>query len=539
MKAWSFLVGIMTLGFLAATYWRLPPARQTNLTQQEKQGFVILGSIGILLILPVLCVREKARPKRQQVGKNMLDTVLLKWTPNDFFKVHDLVAGGVCIMGRTGSGKSSSSGFQIGEAIVDLRQSGGLILGSKPQDKQFWQNIFSAAGRANDLLVFEPGSRWRFNPIVFEMQAGADSREITRLLMTVGETLKRGATARGGSNESFWEGQKERTLYSAVEVTRKAGKLSVPDLVAFLADAATCEAQLADKNWRKGIHCRYLKWAMESPKNQIEEHDNEQALGLFLGEWPKMDPKVRSSITADIMGTLAILNSGEIRVLLSTETNISPAVMEQGKWILVNMPVHERGAGGLAVNAAWKYAVQRFILRRPGQPGTNPIIIWADEFQNSSNSFDASFLAECRSHFGGMIVLTQSVHSFHSSMAQGGGGDHETKALLANFSLKVFHSLGDSESAMFAASLVGKSLQQRSSFSRQPAKDLWEEMYGNQGVGFSSTEHMEEILQPNVFMHGLRTGGAANDYLADAIIIKSGERFSNGSNWLKVAFSQR
>src|SRR5436190_3052476 len=99
-----------------------------------------------------------------------------------------------------------------------------------------------------------------------------------------------------------------------------------------------------------------------------------------------------------------------------------------------------------------------------------------------------------------MAVLTQSVHSFHSSMAQGGGDDHETKALLSSFALKIIHSLGDFDSALFASNLVGKALQQRSSFSKSPGKDIWEELMGTSpGISFSSQEHMEEIVQPREF----------------------------------------
>jgi len=55
----------------------------------------------------------------------------------------------------------------------------------------------------------------------------------------------------------------------------------------------------------------------------------------------------------------------------------------------------------------------------------------------------------------------------------------------------------------------------------------------------SFSEHYENVLQANAFMSGLRTGGAENGYVVDAIVIRSGETFSNGSNWLRVAFAQK
>jgi hypothetical protein len=41
-------------------------------------------------------------------------------------------------------------------------------------------------------------------------------------------------------------------------------------------------------------------------------------------------------------------------------------------------------------------------------------------------------------------------------------------------------------------------------------------------------------------MHGFRTGGHHNNYLCDAVVIRSGEPFaSNGENFIWVAFSQK
>jgi hypothetical protein len=72
-----------------------------------------------------------------------------------------------------------------------------------------------------------------------------------------------------------------------------------------------------------------------------------------------------------------------------------------------------------------------------------------------------------------------------------------------------------------------------------PATDLYDELMGRSKFTGNFSEHYESILQPNAFMSGLRTGGANNGYVVDAIVIRSGETFSNGSNWLRVAFGQK
>ncbi len=73
--------------------------------------------VGILLVCKLLDRRGRRRPART---KDPLDRPLLWWTDHDPFTIRDLLNGGVCITGRAGSGKTSSSGLTIAEAIVSL-----------------------------------------------------------------------------------------------------------------------------------------------------------------------------------------------------------------------------------------------------------------------------------------------------------------------------------------------------------------------------------------------------------------------------------
>jgi hypothetical protein len=56
---------------------------------------------------------------RKKLRPHPLDEVLLQWTARDVFRVRDLLNGGVLIIGRTGSGKTSSSGAALMEAIIN------------------------------------------------------------------------------------------------------------------------------------------------------------------------------------------------------------------------------------------------------------------------------------------------------------------------------------------------------------------------------------------------------------------------------------
>ncbi len=134
-----------------------------------------------------------------------------------------------------------------------------------------------------------------------------------------------------------------------------------------------------------------------------------------------------------------VLNTGVVRAMVSTTNNFNPDVLARGKWLGVNMPIHEYGDSGRVVLAGCKYLTQRYILRRHAKPGDCPIVLWCDEAQNVCNSFDATFLAECRSHLGAMVWLTQSIDSYYAAMG-GASGTHRVNALLGNFLTKIVHA---------------------------------------------------------------------------------------------------
>ena len=168
--------------------------------------------LAIVAALYQLAKRRAGASAPAPPPKDALDAPLFHWTPNDSFTIRDLVRS-VSIMGSAGSGKTSSVGYQMGMALAACMRMGMLIIASKPEDRAMWEAIAKSAGR--ELIVFGPGEPHRFNILDFEAQHGADAREITQCIMTIGETLLR---AEGKDRDPFWEQQNRRTLHNAVEV---------------------------------------------------------------------------------------------------------------------------------------------------------------------------------------------------------------------------------------------------------------------------------------------------------------------------------
>jgi hypothetical protein len=497
----------------------------------------------------------KFRPRtRPRPVLDPLEDILIVWPTGDPFTCRHLVEGGVAIMGRSGSGKSSGSLNRLAKAIIARKKTGGLINASSPTDRKYWTSRFAEAGRPEDLLIFGPGEPYRFNFLDAEMAAGGDTRNITRMILTVGELRGNEDGQPGDGMGRFWAMETERWLYNAVEIVKLAtGRVTVPDLHSFISTAATSPDQLlkedaipkehapllhAVRAWRAGFHNQAIAAAYAKPKTANEQHGFDLITDQWLNEWPAMADKTRSSIVACIMGILHVFCVGECRELLSTTSNVSPALFEQGKWVLVDWPVSRGGAPAAFTNGVWKLATQKYVLRRNPQPNDCIIVIICDEFPKVCNpGHDSNFLAECRKYLGCMIVATQSLHSFYSAV-KGQSGEHAVEALLTNFGLKIFHALGDAKSAEWGSGLLARYKETFISVSDGEPTTLYDELTGHGRYKASISSHYEPVLQPGEFF-SLATGGPANGYWVDGIVVRSGEPFSDGKNYQIVGFNQR
>jgi hypothetical protein len=500
-------------------------------------SLLIWGGVLGALALAKWLEQRQGRPGKGVCEPDPLDEPLMWWSSRDALTLRQLLRS-ICIMGASGSGKTSGSGRKIRNAVAKNRRVSVVVNASKPEERGDWEDSYAEAGRRDDLVIFAPGEPHHFNLLDHETKNGADARELTECIMTVGETLNRNEGSSSGSREPFWDEANRRTIYNGVIPLQLAqGKVDAWDLQRFIVGAAQSPAEIANPKWQQGFHNHCLEAAYKNHKTAIQQHDYDLASQFWLSEYPNMDPKTRSNINAGVLGILHVYVTGIVYDLIGTTTTISPAVLDEGKSIVIDMPVSKYGAAGSFVNGAWKLGVQRHVLRRKATRDTPLTVLWIDEYQNHITSFDAAYLAECRSHHGCMVVLTQSLHSFLSSMKGTHEAESRAEALLSNFGTKVFHALGDDKSANYATSLIGKSLQTFVGGSMSPVEDLFLELTGRQKTTTSTQTRYEQIVQNNaLFM--LKTGGRANGLMTSAIVVRTGEPFSNGSNWMLCEFSQ-
>ncbi len=235
----------------------------------------------------------------------------------------------------------------------------------------------------------------------------------------------------------------------------------------------------------------------------------------------KLDAEPRSTIDVMFAALADSFYAEEpIRSLLTTTTTVTPDdVINKGKIVVLSTPTSIYHEAGRMAQFAFKYSFQRAMLRRrkpaDGSP-VRPTVLWVDEAHQFAHEFDAEYFAEVRSNRGINVFLEQSVGGYMNAL----GLNHIDQAdgFLANLTVKLFFQTGSPQTQLFAAQIIGQTLQKQRGESTSYGKDTF-------NVGDSATEVERFQVLPSEFST-LRRGGHANRCKVEFIISCSGRRFN-------------
>ena len=157
--------------------------------------------------------------------------------------------------------------------------------------------MFKEKRTLDDLLIMEPGGRYRCNILDYERSKGAGHAAVNQALMTFGETLDR-IGGSGNDHDPFWKNQNRRMLHNAVEViVGTTGKLDPVGL----AEIHCRQHHQPDRSGERRVAERNSttrRW--RPPKNNAQSpeqtHDREMARQYWLEEVPTLNDRTRSSI---------------------------------------------------------------------------------------------------------------------------------------------------------------------------------------------------------------------------------------------------
>ncbi len=515
-----------------------------------------------------------------------LDTALMEFSSEGYaanWTIRDAVEG-VQVFGGIGSGKTSGSGRTL--ALKYLRHRfGGLVLTAKHDEKELWQEYCLAAGRLQDLIIVEPGSKHHFNFLEYESASAGSGKSLTLNIVQVLKTVIRAGRDNnaGRSEDGFWEGALDMLLSNTIDLCLLAyGSVTVERLYD-IAQAAPkrkppaptgpkppltpqqeAEQQkkqeaeerarkndpfrialdLASKNVKAQLATWKADWLKDHPSGFKSSADFIRAaqdalpdmrtmnfvFHFFTETYRNMAEKTRSIIDFNLIGFLYNLLREPVYSLFCRHTStFLPEDCLHGKIILLNLPVKDYHKIGRDAQVLFKYIWQRAMERRRVAENGRPVFLWADEAQNFLHEHDAEYQATARSSRIATVYISQNLPNYFANMG-GKEGEYRVKSFLGTLGTKIFHANADVETNTYASQLIGQGYTP----DRQTSATMAGEFSHTRSVSYK----LEYILRPEQFV-ALKTGGPANKGLVEGVIHTQGKQLMPGMNHKQISFKQR
>ncbi|MBC7784176.1 MAG: TraM recognition domain-containing protein [Burkholderiales bacterium] len=487
---------------------------------------------------------------RQPPSRWSLDKPLFAWNRQDDFSIRDACSG-VAVFGATGSGKTSGSGRLLATSYLKAGF-GFLVLCTKSDERDLWLRYCQETGRGEDVVVFSPENRYRFNALDHECRHGGRGGGLTPNIVNLIEEVLEMANGRekgaGGKGEdAYWLTARKQLLWNAVDLLVLSDDvISIPNVYQVIASAPHSPQQLGSRDWQNSSYCfhRMLVMLHRGQEGQIDERqrfDAAKVAHFFQREHLQLAEKTRSIVDSTFCAAASILDRGVLRELFSTTSNVSPSDVLNGKIVVVDLPVENFGVAGLFAGILWKKSVQLSLLRRAVGPGTRPVSIFADEAQNFITGADASFLSTCRSKLAANVYLSQNINNYIAALGAGDKATAEVESVLGNAGTLIAHANSCQRTGEYMSERIGRERQFLSNFSQSGGANDWYSAMGGEGeqnetAGFSET--WEYQLQPS-FYGTLRTGGQRHNRMVDAIVYTTGHEFkSSRRNWMTTTLRQ-
>ena len=469
-----------------------------------------------------------------------LSRPLLQLSPRDYWTISDACEG-TQVFGSTGSGKTSGSGQAIAKAMLTAGF-GGLVLTAKPDECELWKRYATAAGRIDDVVVFDDRGEHRFNFLEHERSRGSGSaftENLASLFVTVLAAADEVAAA--ASQDPFWQRALQQLLRNTVDLLLLARQeLSATAMIELIVSAPSDPDERDNERWQRSSYCWECLCLAESQDLDARQRaDFGMTMTYWCVELPKLAGSTRSSIVATFTSQVDGIARGALRELFCTTTSITPEATHAGKILIIDLPLKKYANVGRFAQILWKYCWQRVTEAREVDDDTRPVFLWADESQLFLTRHDQSFQTTARSSRACTVYLTQSISNYYTAMS-GANPKAAADSFLGVLQTKIFHANGDAETNEWAERTVGriwKTMAQTSS-QEQPVQKPGGSSKTKTVRSTSTSRQIHSELMAREFTV-LRKGGPSNGRLVDAIVFQGGRVWKESStNFLKTTFRQ-
>lgn len=434
---------------------------------------------------------------------------------------------GVCILGATGSGKSSASGKFF---TAQMLQGGWgmLVTTVKPGDTEDIVALARQYGRGDDVILFGPDhEQWSFNPLAYESArpdaGGGLVENVARLLMT---TLQASESGTLSHQDPFWTRAAMMLLRNALSLLIATGEeITFSNLGRLIASGPQGIEQLESKSWQQHSYCVDLLCLLGElvEAGKADAHELNVARQYWLGEFANLASATRSSICLTVSSLTDSFAREPMHRLFAGKTTLVPEFLTHGKIIVLDMPLKAYQDFGRMGQIIFKLCAFAALERRDVTQNPRPVGIVQDEFQELVTSEDMRFQATARSARVCNMCMTQSLSGLYARLGGQAGGQANVDALLTNLSIKVFHANSDPTTNAWVEQMMGKRwVYQASSSSGTGQKDPQRPWATVQPTVSSTTQKTQKSNVEAVKFLTMRTGGEKNNYVVDALLTITG-----------------
>jgi hypothetical protein len=403
---------------------------------------------------------------------DVLDRPVMALSQLDSVRVRDLLPG-TFICGSSNSGKTSTSGKQLGHGLLCVPHMGGLILTAKAEETRNWIEYAKTCGREKDLIIFNAESGHCFDPLHYEWnRPGRGAGDLETIIDLFSTLLSIGKQEVGHGHDPFWERGNESLMRNTIRLLDLAGEpVSIVNIDRAIKSLPTQPGEHEEEAWQKESYCAGLINAVRARQDSLTPEqwsDLDFATQYIFQKWPAFDERPRSSLEMTWSGMAdKFLFNPFNRLFCSGKCTFTPEMTtHEGKIIICDFPLLEYGhETGRLINIIIKLIFQRAWLRRSLAESPNPLFLWQDEFQYFITRRDNFFQQTCRGSRVAVVCLTQNILNLAEELGEQQPGS-KTFSFLGNLSgLKIFHQQNEIQTCAYAADQIGKEYRYVDSYS--------------------------------------------------------------------------
>jgi len=274
-------------------------------------------------------------------------TVIRDWGEGQALRIEDALTG-ISVFGATGSGKSSGPGRNIamGYLAADF---GGLVLCSKPEERHVWEGWARECGREQDLVIVDKSGRWRFNVLDWEASRSGEgagmTTNIVALLKEIAHAVKGTESKGGGGDSKFFDDALEHMEGNLVELILFSGlRLSLGLMRDIVLSGPQNLDEAHSEAWREQSVCAAVLREAAANAERLDadmQSDFEECRAYWEVEFPSTSFKTRSIFTLMFSMLTRNFTTRPLSKLFSSDTNVTPEMMFNGRIFIINLPVQE------------------------------------------------------------------------------------------------------------------------------------------------------------------------------------------------------